>query len=164
MDDKTRLELYRVMVLSRPFEEAILRDYHADKKPAFEIGDPPGRCTCRPARSRWPPAYAHTCTATTRDNDWAISVARSASTAIPSNADRAAAYGIPGQRIEDNDVEAGLRTAADRGRNPRRRRDPPNQGRGGRARRGGGRFRQEQSRANARDGARERLRVKEKDR
>jgi pyruvate dehydrogenase E1 component alpha subunit len=40
------------------------------------------------------------------DNDWAISVPRSASTAIPSNADRAAAYGIPGQRIEDNDVEA----------------------------------------------------------
>jgi pyruvate dehydrogenase E1 component alpha subunit len=40
------------------------------------------------------------------DNDWAISVPRAAATAIPSNADRAAAYGIPGQRIEDNDVEA----------------------------------------------------------
>jgi len=40
------------------------------------------------------------------DNDWAISVPRTASTAIPSNADRAAAYGIPGHRIEDNDVEA----------------------------------------------------------
>lgn len=40
------------------------------------------------------------------DNDWAISVARSASTPVPSNAARAAAYGIPGQRIEDNDVEA----------------------------------------------------------
>ena len=39
------------------------------------------------------------------DNDWAISVPRSASTAINSNADRAAAYGIPGERVE-NDVEA----------------------------------------------------------
>ena len=38
MDDKTRLDLYRVMVLSRTFEEAILREYHADKKPAFDIG------------------------------------------------------------------------------------------------------------------------------
>ena len=38
MDDKTRLELYRVMVLSRTYEEAILREYHADKKPAFDIG------------------------------------------------------------------------------------------------------------------------------
>ena len=38
MDDKTRLELYRVMVLSRTFEEAMLREYHADKKPAFDIG------------------------------------------------------------------------------------------------------------------------------
>jgi len=40
------------------------------------------------------------------DNDWGISVPRDASTAIPSNADRAAAYGIPGERVEDNDVEA----------------------------------------------------------
>ena len=40
------------------------------------------------------------------DNDWAISVPRNAATAIPSNADRAAAYGIPGERIEDNEVEA----------------------------------------------------------
>jgi acetoin:2,6-dichlorophenolindophenol oxidoreductase subunit alpha len=40
------------------------------------------------------------------DNDWAISVPRDVSTAIASNADRAAAYGIPGQRIDDNDVEA----------------------------------------------------------
>jgi TPP-dependent pyruvate/acetoin dehydrogenase alpha subunit len=39
------------------------------------------------------------------DNDWAISVPRSASSAIPS-AGRAAAHGIPGTRIEDNDVEA----------------------------------------------------------
>jgi TPP-dependent pyruvate/acetoin dehydrogenase alpha subunit len=40
------------------------------------------------------------------DNDWAISVPRDIATAIPSNADRAAAYGIPGERVEDNDVEA----------------------------------------------------------
>jgi len=40
------------------------------------------------------------------DNDWGISVPRSASTAVPSNADRAAGYGIPGERIEDNDVDA----------------------------------------------------------
>jgi TPP-dependent pyruvate/acetoin dehydrogenase alpha subunit len=40
------------------------------------------------------------------DNDWAISVPRDVSTSIPSNADRAAAYGIPGVRIDDNDVEA----------------------------------------------------------
>lgn len=40
------------------------------------------------------------------DNDWGISVHRSASTAVPSNADRAVSYGIPGERIEDNDVEA----------------------------------------------------------
>lgn len=40
------------------------------------------------------------------DNDWAISVPRSHSTANSSNADRAAGYGIPGVRIENNDVEA----------------------------------------------------------
>ena len=39
------------------------------------------------------------------DNDWGISVPRDAATAIGSNADRAAAYGIPGERVE-NDVEA----------------------------------------------------------
>lgn len=38
------------------------------------------------------------------DNDWGISVPRSASTAITSNADRAAAYGIPGVRVEGNSV------------------------------------------------------------
>ena len=47
------------------------------------------------------------------DNEWAISVSRDASTAIGSNADRAAAYGIPGQRIEDNDVEAVYTAAGD---------------------------------------------------
>jgi len=39
------------------------------------------------------------------DNDWAISVPRDRSTSIPSNATRAVAYGIPGERIEGNDVE-----------------------------------------------------------
>ena len=68
MDDKTRLDLYRMMVLSRTFEEAILREYHADKRPGFDIGrgSSPARCTCPPARSRWPPASARTCAATTR--------------------------------------------------------------------------------------------------
>ena len=40
------------------------------------------------------------------DNDWGISVPRSHSTSVASNADRAAAYGIPGARVEDNSVEA----------------------------------------------------------
>jgi len=40
------------------------------------------------------------------DNDWAISVPRSQSTATASNADRAAGYGMPGVRVEDNEVEA----------------------------------------------------------
>lgn len=46
------------------------------------------------------------------DNDWGISVPRDQSTAIPNNADRAAAYGIPGERVEDNDVEAVYAAAA----------------------------------------------------
>lgn len=37
------------------------------------------------------------------DNAWAISVPKSASTAIASNADRAVAYGMPGVRVERND-------------------------------------------------------------
>ncbi len=45
------------------------------------------------------------------DNDWGISVPRSASTSVPSNASRAAAYGITGVRVEDNDVE-GVHAAA----------------------------------------------------
>ncbi|GGL95580.1 thiamine pyrophosphate-dependent dehydrogenase E1 component subunit alpha [Glutamicibacter protophormiae] len=40
------------------------------------------------------------------DNDWGISVPRSAATSVPSNATRAQAYGIPGVRVEDNAVEA----------------------------------------------------------
>jgi TPP-dependent pyruvate/acetoin dehydrogenase alpha subunit len=33
-----RLKLYETMVLSRAYEEAILREYHADKGPGFDIG------------------------------------------------------------------------------------------------------------------------------
>ncbi len=40
------------------------------------------------------------------DNDWAISVPRAQSTSVVSNATRAAAYGMPGVRVEDNSVEA----------------------------------------------------------
>jgi pyruvate dehydrogenase E1 component alpha subunit len=40
------------------------------------------------------------------DNDWGISVPRSASTCVTSNADRAAGYDMPGERVEDNSVEA----------------------------------------------------------
>ncbi len=45
------------------------------------------------------------------DNDWAISVPRSHSTATPSNADRAAGYGMPGVRVEHNDPDAVLEAA-----------------------------------------------------
>jgi pyruvate dehydrogenase E1 component alpha subunit len=38
------------------------------------------------------------------DNSWAISVPKTASTAVASNADRATAYGIPGVRVEHNDA------------------------------------------------------------
>ena len=40
------------------------------------------------------------------DNAWGISVAKKASTAILRNADRAAAYGMPGVFVADNDVDA----------------------------------------------------------
>ncbi|HSN92285.1 MAG TPA: thiamine pyrophosphate-dependent dehydrogenase E1 component subunit alpha [Anaeromyxobacteraceae bacterium] len=40
------------------------------------------------------------------DNAWAISVPKTASTAVPSNADRAAAYGIPGVLVPVNDPVA----------------------------------------------------------
>jgi len=226
VDDKTRLDLYRVMVLSRTFEEAILREYHADKKPAFDIGaglvpgemhlsagqepvaagvcahlrrddavtathrphhiaiahgvdldrmtaeifgretglgrgrgghmhlfDPRAHFSCSGIVAEGlPPAIGHAfafqrqggnrvAVAFTgegaanqgafheslnlaalwklpvifviEDNEWAISVSREASTAIGSNADRAVAYGIPGQRIEDNDVEAVYTAAGD---------------------------------------------------
>lgn len=45
------------------------------------------------------------------DNDWGISVPRSASTSVADNALRAAGYGMPGERIEDNDVEGVYRAA-----------------------------------------------------
>ena len=226
MDDKTRLDLYRVMVLSRTYEEAILREYHADKKPAFDIGaglvpgemhlsagqEPVAAGVCahlRPGdavtathrphhvaiahgvdmdkmtaeifgregglgRGRgghmhlFDPNVHFSCSGivaeglppalgqafafkrgegdrvavaftgegaanqgafheslnlaalwklpvvfVVEDNDWAISVPRDVSTAIASNADRAAAYGMPGQRIDDNDVEAIYTAAGD---------------------------------------------------
>ena len=226
MDDKTRLDLYRVMVLSRTYEEAILREYHADKKPAFDIGaglvpgemhlsagqepvaagvcahlsaddavtashrphhvaiahgvdldkmtaeifgregglghgrgghmhlfDPDTHFSCsgiiaeglppalgqafafqRAGGGRVAVAFTGEGAANqgafheslnlaalwklpvvfvVEDNEWAISVPRGASTAIPSNADRAAAYGIPGQRVDDNDVETVYTVAGD---------------------------------------------------
>lgn len=232
MEDKTRVQLLDTMVLVRTFEEAILTDFHADKKPAFDIGaglipgemhlaagqepvaagvcahlDPADAVTAthRPhhfaiahgidlpkmaaeiygretglGRGRgghmhlfdpdthfscsgiiaegYPPAlgqaFAFQSRASTavavavtgegaanqggfheslnlaalwklpvifvvEDNDWGISVPRSTSTAIPSNADRAAAYGMPGVRVEDNAVEgvyAAAEEAVDRAR------------------------------------------------
>lgn len=219
LDTSVRTELYRTMVLIRTFEEAILRDYHADKKPVFDIGaglipgemhlsagqepvaagvcahlttddaitathrphhlaiahgvdlrpltaeifgretglgrgrgghmhlfDPATHFSCSGIIAEgYPPAlgqaFAFQRKGTDRiavavtgegaanqgafheslnlaaqwrlpvvfvveDNDWAISVPRRASTPVASNADRAAAYGIPGERVEDNAVEA----------------------------------------------------------
>ena len=219
MDDSTRIELYRTMVLIRTFESALLEDYHADKKPQWDIGaglipgemhlaagqepvaagicahlnaddaitgphrphhlaiahgidlnrmaaeiygretglcrgkgghmhlfDPVTHFSCsgiiaegypvscgqalafkREGRGRVAVAVAGEGAANQgafheslnlaalwllpvvfviEDNDWAISVPRSKSTAVASNAERAAGYGIPGVRIEGNDVEA----------------------------------------------------------
>jgi pyruvate dehydrogenase E1 component alpha subunit len=47
------------------------------------------------------------------DNSWAISVPKTASTAVASNADRATAYGIPGVRVEDNDALAVFEVAGE---------------------------------------------------
>ncbi|MFB9839276.1 thiamine pyrophosphate-dependent dehydrogenase E1 component subunit alpha [Actinoallomurus acaciae] len=219
MDDRLRLDLHRMMVLIRTFEGAILREYHADKKPAFDIGagaipgemhlsagqEPAAAGICahltagdavtathRPhhfaiahgvdlramtaeifgrvgglGRGRgghmhlFDPATHFSCSGiiaegcppalgqalafrrrgtdriavavtgegaanqgafheslnlaalwrlpvvfVVEDNDWGISVPRSASTCVTSNADRAAGYGMPGERVEDNSVEA----------------------------------------------------------
>jgi pyruvate dehydrogenase E1 component alpha subunit len=219
LDPPIRLDLYRTMVLCRTYEEAILREYHADKGPGFDIGkglvpgemhlsagqEPVAAGVCahltaedavtathRPhhlaiahgvdlramtaeifgrvdglGRGRgghmhlfdpgthfscsgiiaegYPPAlgqaFAFKRRGTDRiavavtgegaanqgafheslnlaatwslpvvfvveDNDWGISVPREVSTAVPSNAARAASYGMPGERVEDNDVEA----------------------------------------------------------
>jgi acetoin:2,6-dichlorophenolindophenol oxidoreductase subunit alpha len=219
IDAETRVDLYRTMVLARTFEEAMLREYHADKGPGFDIGkglvpgemhlaagqepvaagvcahlttDDAVTATHRPhhfaiahgvdlrrmaaeifgretglGRGRgghmhlfdpqthfscsgiiaegYPPAlgqaFAFQRKGTDRiavavtgegaanqgafheslnlaalwklpvvfiveDNDWGISVPRAASTSVPSNAARAAAYDMPGERVEDNAVEA----------------------------------------------------------
>ncbi|MEE6283255.1 thiamine pyrophosphate-dependent dehydrogenase E1 component subunit alpha [Georgenia sunbinii] len=219
LTDDTRRNLYETMVLSRTFEEAILREYHADKGPGFDIGkglipgemhlsagqepvaagvcahlsaDDAVTATHRPhhfavahgvdlkrmtaeifgretglGRGRgghmhlfdpdvhfscsgivaegYPPALGAAFAFTRRgtggvavagtgdgganqgafheslnlaalwrlpvlfvveDNAWGISVPRSTSTSVKSNAERAAAYGIPGERVEDNDVDA----------------------------------------------------------
>lgn len=219
LDPELRLSLYETMVLSRTYEEAILREYHADKGPGFDIGkglvpgemhlsagqepvaagvcinltsadavtathrphhfaiahgmdlramtaeifgrvdglgkgrgghmhlfDPATHFSCSGIIAEgFPPALGMAfafqrqgkdsiAVAVTgegaanqgafheslnlaalwglpvvfvvEDNDWGISVPRSASTSIPSNADRAAGYGMPGVRVEDNDVEA----------------------------------------------------------
>jgi len=213
------MNLYRTMVLIRVFEEAILRDYHADKRPAFDIGaglvpgemhlaagqepvaagvcahltaedavtathrphhlaiahgvqleklaaeifgretglgrgrgghmhlfDPDTHFSCSGIIAEgYPPAlgqaFAFRRRGTDRiavavtgegaanqgafheslnlaalwrlpvvfvveDNDWGISVPRSASTCVTSNAVRAAGYDMPGERVEDNSVEA----------------------------------------------------------
>ncbi|NIH80245.1 thiamine pyrophosphate-dependent dehydrogenase E1 component subunit alpha [Amycolatopsis viridis] len=219
MEPDERLGLYRTMVLIRTYEESILREYHADKKPAFDIGaglipgemhlsagqepvaagvcahltaDDAVTATHRPhhfaiahgvdlermtaeifgrvdglGRGRgghmhlfdpathfscsgiiaegYPPAVGQALAFQRRgtdrvavavtgegaanqgafhealnlaalwklpvvfvveDNDWGISVPRSASTCVTSNALRAGGYGIPGERVEDNSVEA----------------------------------------------------------
>ena len=226
VDPAVRVGLYETMVLSRTYEEAILREYHADKGPGFDIGkglvpgemhlsagqepvaagvcahltaedavtathrphhfaiahgvdlrkmtaeifgretglgrgrgghmhlfDPDTHFSCSGIIAEgYPPALGQAFAFQRRggsqiavavtgegaanqgafheslnlaarwmlpvvfvieDNDWAISVLRSASTAIGSNADRAAAYGMPGERVEDNDVE-GVYGAAQR--------------------------------------------------
>ena len=38
LDGEARVRLYETMVLCRTYEEAILREYHADKGPGFDIG------------------------------------------------------------------------------------------------------------------------------
>ena len=218
MEHKTRLDLYRTMVLIRTFEEAIRREYHADKKPAFDIGagripgemhlsagqepvaagvcahlstedavtathrphhfaiahgvdlramtaeifgrvdglghgrgghmhlfDPRTHFSCSGIIAEgFPPALGQALAFQRRgtdriavavtgegaanqgafheslnlaalwrlpvlfvveDNDWGISVPRAASTSVASNAQRAAAYGMPGERVETNSVE-----------------------------------------------------------
>jgi acetoin:2,6-dichlorophenolindophenol oxidoreductase subunit alpha len=225
LDDGTRLGLYETMVLSRTYEEAILREYHADKGPGFDIGkglvpgemhlsagqepvaagvcahlttddavtathrphhlaiahgvdlrkmtaeifgregglgkgrgghmhlfDPETHFSCSGIIAEgYPPAlgqaFAFQRKGTDRiavavtgegaanqgafheslnlaalwklpvvfvveDNDWGISVPRKASTSVGSNAARAAAHGMPGERVEDNDVEAVYDAAA----------------------------------------------------
>lgn len=232
MESNVRLALYREMVLIRTFEEAILRDYHADKTPVWDIGaglipgemhlsagqepvaagicahlnsddaitathrphhlaiahgmalerlaaeifgredglghgrgghmhlfDPSTHFSCSGIIAEgYPPALGQAFAFKNRksdaivvavtgegaanqgafheslnlaslwnlpvvfvveDNDWAISVHRDKATSVPSNAIRSTAYGMPGQRIEDNSVEAiyeAAKVAVDRAR------------------------------------------------
>ncbi len=226
LDDEIRTKLFTTMVRSRTFEEAILREYHADKGPGFDIGkgeipgemhlsagqepvaagvcahlrpddavtaphrphhfavahgvdlkkmtaeifgrvdglgkgrgghmhlfDPSVHFSCSGIVAEGYPAAAGMAFAFSRrgsdaiavavagegaansgafheavnlaalwklpvvfvieDNDWGISVPRSASTPVDSNADRAVAYGIPGLRVEDNHVDAVYEAAGD---------------------------------------------------
>jgi acetoin:2,6-dichlorophenolindophenol oxidoreductase subunit alpha len=226
MEPQSRLDLYRTMVLIRTYEEAILREYHADKKPVFDIGagmipgemhlsagqepvaagvcahlttddavtathrphhfaiahgvnlekmtaeifgrvdglgkgrgghmhlfDPQTHFSCSGIIAEgYPPALGQALAFRRRgsdriavavagegaanqgafheslnlaavwklpvvfiveDNDWGISVPRSASTCVTSNAVRAAGYGIPGERVEDNSVEAVYQVAGE---------------------------------------------------
>lgn len=233
MDSSVQRDLYRQMVLIRTYEEAILREYHADKKPVFDIGaglipgemhlsagqepvaagvcahriagdtvtathrphhfalahgveinamtaeifgrvdglgrgrgghmhlfDPQAKFSCSGIVGEGLPVAVGQALAMNRrgtnnvaitvagegaanqgafheslnlaavwnlpvifvieDNDWGISVPRSQSTSVPSNAVRAAAYGMPGIRVEDNAVEAVYEEAGkaiDRARN-----------------------------------------------
>lgn len=218
MDSATRVDLYRMMVLIRTYEEAILREYHADKQPVFDIGgglvpgemhlsagqepvaagacahltsadavtaphrphhvaiahgvdlhkmtaeifgretglghgrgghmhlfDPAVHFSCSGIVAEGMPAALGQAFAFQRrgtdsiamsfagegaanqgafheslnlaalwrlpvvfvieDNDWGISVPRSVSTAVPSNAVRGSSYDMPGERVEDNAVE-----------------------------------------------------------
>ncbi|OIH83192.1 pyruvate dehydrogenase (acetyl-transferring) E1 component subunit alpha [Arthrobacter sp. UCD-GKA] len=218
LSESDKLDLLRMMVLIRTFEEAILREYHADKSPGFDIGaglvpgemhlaagqepvaagigahlsqgdamtathrphhlaiahgvdmrkmaaeifgretglgrgrgghmhlfDPEAHFSCSGIVAEGLPpalgqAFAFQRAGTDRvavavagegaanqgafhealnlaalwklpvvfvieDNDWGISVPRSTSTSVLSNADRAAGYAMPGIRIEDNAVE-----------------------------------------------------------
>lgn len=219
MDVQARQDMYRMMVLIRTFEEAILREYHADKQPVFDIGagaipgemhlsagqepvaagvcahltkddavtashrphhlaiahgmdmrkmtaeifgrvdglgrgrgghmhlfDPDTHFSCSGIIAEgYPPAVGQALAFRRRgtdriavavtgegaanqggfheslnlaslwklpvvfvveDNDWGISVPRSASTCVTSNAVRAAGYDMPGERVEENSVEA----------------------------------------------------------
>lgn len=58
------------------------------------------------------------------DNKWAISVPKKVSTAIPRNSDRAAAYGMPGHYVKDNDVEELYRVAGEAIQNARQGKGP----------------------------------------
>jgi pyruvate dehydrogenase E1 component alpha subunit len=219
VDGRTRVGLYETMVLARTYEEAMLREYHADKGPGFDIGkglvpgemhlaagqepvaagvcahltsddavtathrphhfaiahgvdlntmtaeifgretglghgrgghmhlfDPATHFSCSGIIAEgYPPALGQAFAFQRRgegrvavavtgegaanqgafheslnlaamwrlpvvfvveDNDWAISVPRDVSTSVKSNSVRAAAYDMPGERIEDNDVDA----------------------------------------------------------